>query len=768
MEQLRVDSSTVLLRTRVKLSSNVDGFAALMSGNGMTLGVGHRDGMWTMACLSADGSEWLATDFSMSDSDSDKWLNIDIVRMSGRFAGYGIVFVNGALVNSLIEVRETDMQPQCYEMGFATVEVGEMVSYGEYPPYVVRALRKFGLSGNAIGRLLEREGGCIDAVSHRREVLSDEERMGMRNYCDFMVDANAGDLSFSERTWFMSRTVNREYYSYSDAFDISRAPLDATGLVLLGADYLPTVQGRSWEGEVVYEDWSDYYIEKIYGYIVPKESGKYSFHITGDDEAALYLSPDAAVEDAVLVALVRTPTVRRGWTKHGKGASRAVSMNNDTAYYFELWHVERAGNDHVALGWISPDSNGEVVPVPSCVISSFTGKAPGSMSRNVAPPDPSLIGVPLTWDAPAFSGARYMSLATNGTLLGGSAILASDFSTNSYPYHAYEGEGLGFVYCTPDWFPTMYSYLLDDYVWYSGNTVNPQVFYDYDNEAWMKFYVSGGVRLEYMVASTPGICTFESGFGDWVNDASGDTNDWTLDSSGTPTGNTGPVVDHTKGTSAGYYLYMETSSGAAYTAGNTAILVGPSVLPGTQGLVVAFHYHMYGANIGTLYLEKRTEYEWVPVWSLSGQQQTSGTEAFRVAQVVIPSNNGKPVKLRFRGVAAGGGLGDMAIDDVILCDVGSDTDGDGIPDGLELLLSGNLSTYGGATDLLSDSDRDLYSAASEILGGKRTDSYDLSITGDEAINSALNSSTGPLLLLNNGNFMKVNTATMALSVVNFY
>src|ERR1043166_6138698 len=46
--------------------------------------------------------------------------------------------------------------------------------------------------------------------------------------------------------------------------------------------------------------------------------------------------------------------------------------------------------------------------------------------------------------------------------------------------------------------------------------------------------------------------------GGWVNDTT-DQTDWTTYSGATPTSNTGPDADHTLGTTAGKYLYVEAS-----------------------------------------------------------------------------------------------------------------------------------------------------------------------------------------------------------------
>ena len=68
---------------------------------------------------------------------------------------------------------------------------------------------------------------------------------------------------------------------------------------------------------------------------------------------------------------------------------------------------------------------------------------------------------------------------------------------------------------------------------------------------------------------------FENGLGNWANVSSGDTDDWTRDSNGTSSNNTGPEFGSNGST---WYVYLETSSSnGAFDAGDSAILLGPTI-----------------------------------------------------------------------------------------------------------------------------------------------------------------------------------------------
>ncbi|WP_057830739.1 DUF1554 domain-containing protein [Colwellia sp. TT2012] len=153
---------------------------------------------------------------------------------------------------------------------------------------------------------------------------------------------------------------------------------------------------------------------------------------------------------------------------------------------------------------------------------------------------------------------------------------------------------------------------------------------------------------------------FESSLGNWTNVSSGDNKDWTRDSGGTPSQGTGPSTGANAST---YYVYLETSNGSAYTAGDTAILEGP-VVTGTA-INLKFDYHMYGNNIGTLAIDVQSSGIWLNnVWMKVGATQNSNTATYTSVDVDLSSYN--VAKIRFRATAKGNYLGDIAIDNILI------------------------------------------------------------------------------------------------------
>jgi len=133
---------------------------------------------------------------------------------------------------------------------------------------------------------------------------------------------------------------------------------------------------------------------------------------------------------------------------------------------------------------------------------------------------------------------------------------------------------------------------------------------------------------------------------------------WDIDGFGsTPSLNTGPSGAF----SGNNYFYTEANSGAT---GDMAVLNMPLI--NTTALTVPaleFYYHMYGANMGDLFVEVFDGTNWVVVDSIIGQQQTAETDTW-IKERVILNGFPNPLQIRFIGIKGNGVLGDMSIDDI--------------------------------------------------------------------------------------------------------
>ncbi len=177
------------------------------------------------------------------------------------------------------------------------------------------------------------------------------------------------------------------------------------------------------------------------------------------------------------------------------------------------------------------------------------------------------------------------------------------------------------------------------------------------------------------ISTYPYTESFETGIGLWSQPTT-DNFDWTRNSGGTPSGSTGPSL-----ASHGIqYMYTEATS----NYNNTSYFVSPCFdLTNATTATFSFWYHMYGADMGNLYLELSTNngstYPNLLV-QLIGQDQTSYGDAWKQVTINLSAYIGQNIKIRFRGVTGNAYRSDMAIDNVSMTAT--------IPPGPEIDLKG--------------------------------------------------------------------------------
>ncbi|MBQ0737079.1 reprolysin-like metallopeptidase [Aquimarina celericrescens] len=175
---------------------------------------------------------------------------------------------------------------------------------------------------------------------------------------------------------------------------------------------------------------------------------------------------------------------------------------------------------------------------------------------------------------------------------------------------------------------------------------------------------SGGAACTGGISSFPYTESFENTLEDWTQ-GSGDDFNWSINSNGTSSRNTGP-----SGAAQGtFYVYMEASR-PNYPS-KRAILNSPCFdLSNSIVANFTFQYHMYGsANMGSLALEASSDngLTWNTVWSKSGNQGNS----WQSESIDLGSYTGGALQLRFNGITGNTWQGDMAIDDVNLIESGT-------------------------------------------------------------------------------------------------
>ncbi|XP_033726981.1 MAM and LDL-receptor class A domain-containing protein 1-like [Pecten maximus] len=165
-----------------------------------------------------------------------------------------------------------------------------------------------------------------------------------------------------------------------------------------------------------------------------------------------------------------------------------------------------------------------------------------------------------------------------------------------------------------------------------------------------------GQVCENTDGTIPLTCTFEIGalcFMEQVN-AGMDAFDWSIQTGGTPSSNTGPDDAHT----GLKYAYIEASS--PRQPGDNAIFSTEQQTFQPMDRCLRFYYHMKGSNMGTLMVLAGNRGQETQVWSKSGVQG----DDWQYAQVDLSSVSDLVVAME--GVRGNGWSSDIAVDDIEL------------------------------------------------------------------------------------------------------
>ena len=153
---------------------------------------------------------------------------------------------------------------------------------------------------------------------------------------------------------------------------------------------------------------------------------------------------------------------------------------------------------------------------------------------------------------------------------------------------------------------------------------------------------------------------FESGLGGWSAIKGTSYFNWARWRGGTHSGHTGPASAH----EGSYYLYLKASRN--YPS-RIAYLQSPEFDADLKS--ISFHYHMYGAHMGTLTLEGFDGSSWITLWVATGESHKSHGAPWTREAITL---SGKGVRqIRFKGATtsktiSGQYRGDMAIDYVLV------------------------------------------------------------------------------------------------------
>ena len=118
----------------------------------------------------------------------------------------------------------------------------------------------------------------------------------------------------------------------------------------------------------------NYFGTRIIGYICPPQSGNYTFYVSSDDKAELWLSTDSSKANRVKIASVPNLTNFREYTKYPAQTSVPVYLVKGAVYFVETLHKENNQNDHLSVAWRMPDNTFQN-PISGVYLSTYPESA---------------------------------------------------------------------------------------------------------------------------------------------------------------------------------------------------------------------------------------------------------------------------------------------------------------------------------------------------------------------------------------------------------
>jgi peptidoglycan/xylan/chitin deacetylase (PgdA/CDA1 family) len=117
-------------------------------------------------------------------------------------------------------------------------------------------------------------------------------------------------------------------------------------------------------------DLGDKYGEKIFGYLVPKTTGVYTFWVTGDDDAEVYLSLTGDSANKTKICGFTGYADVAEYTKYAGQKSAFITLTAGKYYYIEALHVGTLGaTNHFHVYWTLPGTTTQT-PIDGSVLSS--------------------------------------------------------------------------------------------------------------------------------------------------------------------------------------------------------------------------------------------------------------------------------------------------------------------------------------------------------------------------------------------------------------
>ena len=216
-----------------------------------------------------------------------------------------------------------------------------------------------------------------DTIPDSVEGTADLDGDGIPNYLDEDSDNDSIPDQFDPDSNPSSFAIMREEWKNIPGTTVDTIPVET------GADeitYYPSFA-------VLYDQYNDEdnYGSKWSAYLAPKVSGDYTFWIAGSDSCELKLTTTGDTLDplgADIIASFVGSTGEEEWDTFPSQQSATFSLVAGELYYIEALHKAGTGEDHMQVGWTSPEHS-LITVIDGEYLYPITPAASGSATRTL-------------------------------------------------------------------------------------------------------------------------------------------------------------------------------------------------------------------------------------------------------------------------------------------------------------------------------------------------------------------------------------------------
>ncbi len=116
------------------------------------------------------------------------------------------------------------------------------------------------------------------------------------------------------------------------------------------------------------------YLARSRGWLLPPQTGSYTFWIANQGISEFWLSTDSTPAKRVKIAAVTDKTPYVKWPHTNEARSEPVRLEAGKRYYLEILHKQNSGPDNLCVRWRLPDGS-EQRPIPAARLTPFTDGA---------------------------------------------------------------------------------------------------------------------------------------------------------------------------------------------------------------------------------------------------------------------------------------------------------------------------------------------------------------------------------------------------------